>query len=155
MSEVEKKKKDIEPEQEEEELEFELITSARQLAAPPKLRHVIVSVPEWLTTSGKAAKFMVWENSASDYAEFLESGWTYKDGLRTRYDSKDEDVRFLAHTLRDQHGNRLWNKVADAKAVLGQLGKGTLNTLLTEATRLNSAKEQGKEGNSVETESAS
>lgn len=140
---------------EEDELEFELIMSARQLAPPPPLRNQLVEVPEWPTTSGKAAKFLVWELTASDYADFFESGWTYKDGARQRYDNAGEDARFLAHVLRDKNGNRLWHKTEDAKAILDRLGKGITNRLLAAAMELNSGKEAGREGNSGKTESDS
>lgn len=132
-----------------EELDFELVTNARQLASPPPLRHEPVTLTEWKTTSGKAARFLVWELDANDYASFFESGWVYnKDGSRKRYDDEFQDIRFLAHVLRDQHGNRLWPKTEDAKAVLGRLGKSSINDLAAVATRLNSARDGAKEGNS-------
>lgn len=136
------------------EPEFELVTNARQLAPPPALRTETVSLPEWKTTSGKAARFMLWELTAADYAEFFESGRVYgKDGTMLRYNAQNEDVRFLAYTVRDQHGNRLWPKVEAAQAQLGGLGKASLNILMNAANRMNAPKDSSAEGNSEETQS--
>lgn len=138
-----------------DELEFELVTSIRQLAAAPSLRKEPVTLADWKTVSGKAARFLVWELTAADYAEFLESGRIYKDGVLKRYETKTEDVRFLAFTIRDQHGNRLWNTTEAANAQLGNLGKATLNLLLNAANAVNTASPASAEGNSEETPSGS
>lgn len=110
---------------------------------------------DWKTQSGKAARFLVWELTAADYADFLESGRVYKDGVLKRYETKTEDVRFLAFTIRDQHGNRLWNTAAEANAQLGRLGKATLNLLLNAANAVNTASPASAEGNSEETANGS
>lgn len=139
-----------------DEPEFELITSSRQLAAPPELRKEKVILADWLTNSGKPAAFLEWELTAADWAEFMESGRVYtKDGAFRRYDNKDEDVRFLAFTTRDQHNNRIWPTVDAAKAQLGHLGRADLLLLMAAANRMNRAKDASAEGNSEETESAS
>jgi len=138
-----------------DDVDYELVTNARQLAPPPALRKEPVIVADWKTVSGKAARFLVWELTAADYAEFLESGRVYKDGVLKRYDVKDEDIRLLAFTVRDQHGNRLWNTVEAAKSQLGALGKASLNLLLNAANEVNSAKPGSAEGNSDETPSDS
>jgi len=137
------------------ELDFELVTSARQLAAAPPLRREAVTVPEWMTTSGKTARLMVWELTALDYGDFIEEGRTYKDGAIVSYDSRREDVRFLAWCVRDQHNNRLWAKSEEAFPVLGQLGRTTLNVLMAAANRCNQAKAASTGGNSPETQSDS
>lgn len=135
-----------------DELEFELITSARQLAPAPDLRKEVVTVSEWLTTSGKPARFMVWELTGAEWAEFMESGREYtKEGVFKRYDSKDEDMRFLAHTIRDQHRNRIWQSVDAANGQLGHLGRTSLLQLLSAANLANSPKAASAEGNSEET----
>jgi hypothetical protein len=143
------------PEPDDGEIEFELVTSVRQLAAPPPLRHEAVTLDEWKTANGRAARFMLWELTALDYADFYEEGRIYRDGVITGYDAKAEDIRFLAYTIRDQHNNRLWTKVADARAQLGNLGKASLNVLLNAANRCNAPKESSAEGNSSETQSDS
>jgi hypothetical protein len=140
---------------EDEDLDFELVTSARQLAPPPPLRKEKVTLTEWKTTSGKPARFLLWELTAAQFAEFMESGRIYKDGVFKRYDTKDEDLRFLAFTIRDHNGNRLWNTVDAAKGQLGHLGKASLNLLLNAANAANSPKEAAEEGNSEETPSDS
>jgi hypothetical protein len=140
-------------ETEEVEQEFELVTSARQLGTAPALRKEEVKVPEWPTVSGKGARFLLWEMTASDWADFMESGRVYsKDGTLLRYDTREEDMRFLAWTIRDQHGNRIWPKVSDAAGQLGLVGKATINILLTAANRVNSAKTGSAEGNSSGTQ---
>lgn len=138
-----------------EDLDFELITSARMLADPPPLRNKTVTVQSWKTRSGKAARFMVWEMSASEFSEFVESGWTYKDRVRTFYDNADEDFRLLAYTVRDPQGNRLWNKVEDAKVQLRGVGRSDLQLLLNAANEVNGSRDVSSEGNSGETESVS
>lgn len=138
------------------EQEFELVTSARQLGAPPVLRKETVDIPDWPTASGKGARFMLWELTASDWADFMESGRVYsKDNTLLRYDTREEDMRFLAWTIRDQHGNRIWPKVSDAAGALGLVGKATINVLLTAANKVNSAKTGSAEGNSSGTQTDS
>jgi hypothetical protein len=139
----------------EEEVEFELVTSARMLAPPPPLRKEPVTLEEWKTVSGKAARFLVWELTAAEFSACIESGWTYKDGARKKYDEEAADIRFLAYVIRDQHGHRLWPKIEDAKAQLGLLGRATIQTLVAAGNRMNSAREVAKAGNSEETQSDS
>lgn len=138
-----------------DDLDFELVTSARQLAPPPPLRREKVVLTEWKTTSGKAAGFLAWELTGADWAEFMESGRIYRNGTFQRYDNKDEDIRFLAYTLRDGQGNRLWHTVDAAKGQLGHLGKASLNLLLNAANKVNAPKEAAEEGNSEKTPSDS
>lgn len=141
-----------------EELEddFELVTSARMLAPPPALRKEPVTLEEWKTQSGKCARFLVWELTAGDFASCIESGWTYtKDGAKKKYDEEAGDVRFLAWVIRDQHGHRLWPKIEDAKAQLGQLGRSTIQTLVAAGNRMNAARDVAKAGNSETTQSDS
>ncbi|HEX4394190.1 MAG TPA: hypothetical protein VH084_22020 [Mycobacterium sp.] len=133
---------------EEDEEEFELVTNARQLAPPPTLRTEKVTLKDWPTVSGKPARFILWEMTASDYEDFFDAGRIYKDGSFVRYSSKFEDIRFLAWTVRDQYGNRLWSTVEIAKAQLGGVGRATLNQLLNAANRVNSAKVSSSSGNS-------
>lgn len=134
--------------------EFELITNFKQLASAPELRKEPVTVSEWKTQSGKSARFLLWELTASDYAEFLESGWAYnKDGSRKKYDSKTEDFRFLGWVIRDTHGNRIFTTNDSASATLGALGKATMNLLMNAANKVNMPKVGDSVGNSEETPS--
>jgi hypothetical protein len=131
-----------------EDLEFELITSARQLGPPPALRKKAVTVKDWPTTSGKPARFMVSEVTASDYDALVRAAWTYNpDGSRKRYLAEDSDIRLVAWTVVDPHGNRLWSTVEAAKAQLRPLGKATLDILLNAANEVNSVKVEDAEGN--------
>lgn len=138
-----------------EDIEYELVLNVGQLGPPPELRREMVVLSSWKTASGKAAAFWAYELSAADYGAFVETGRVYKDGVFKRYDSASEDVRFLAFTLCDASGNRLWNTVEAAKVQLGRLGKGELNLLLAAANRVNTAREAATEGNSEETLSGS
>jgi hypothetical protein len=131
-----------------EDLDFELITNTGQLAAAPALRKEVVTLKDWKTQSGKAARFMVWELTAATYSEFLESGRVYKNGALLRYDGKDEDIRLLAYTVGDQHGNRLWKSAEAAKLQLGPLGKASMDLLLKAANGVNSVQQADTEGNS-------
>lgn len=132
-----------------DELEFELITSSRMLALAPALRKEPVDIKDWPTTSGKGSRFLLWELTASDYADFLESGRVYRDGVLKRYDTKDEDFRFLAYTIRDPGNNRIWPTLESAKLQLGAIGKSSINLLMAAANRVNSARDA--EGNSETT----
>lgn len=134
-----------------DEDDFELITNAHMLAPAPPLRKEGVTLKEWPTTSGKAARFLEWELTALEYAEFLESGRVYRDGILKRYDTKDEDFRFLSFTTRDQHNNRIWPTFEAAKLQLGAVGKSSINALMAAANRVNGAR--SAEGNSEETPS--
>jgi hypothetical protein len=132
-----------------EDDDFELITSSRLLGSAPPLRKEGVTLKEWPTTSGKAARFLEWELTAAEYAEFLEEGRVYRDGILKRYDTKDEDFRFLSRTTRDPNNNRIWTSFEAAKLQLGSIGKSSVNMLLAAANRVNSAR--GAEGNSEAT----
>lgn len=137
-----------------DEQEFELITSSRMLAGPPALRKEEVRVADWPTASGKGARFLLWEMTATDWSEFLESGRVYsKDGTFLRYDNKEEDMRFLAFTVRDQHGNRIFPTVAAAIGVFGNVGKAVINLLMTAANSVN--RSRSGEGNSATTPNGS
>lgn len=132
-----------------EELDFELVTSSRMLAPAPALRKEAITIKDWPTISGKAARFLVWELTAADYADFLESGRVYRDGVLKRYDSKDEDFRFLSFTVRDPKNNRIWPTLEAAKLQLGAIGKSSMNLLMSASNRVNSASDA--EGNSATT----
>lgn len=124
------------------EEEFELISSFKQLAAPPPLRKEAETVAEWKTKSGKSARFLLWELTASDYADFLESGWSLnKDGTRKRYDNKTEDFRFLGWVIRDANNNRIFTTSEAAISQLGTLGKATINQLMVTANKVNMARD--------------
>jgi hypothetical protein len=124
------------------EEEFELISNFKQLAAPPPLRKEAETVAEWKTKSGKSARFLLWELTASDYADFLESGWSYnKDGSRKRYDNKTEDFRFLGWVIRDANNNRIFTTSDSAISQLGTLGKATINQLMVAANKVNMARD--------------
>lgn len=138
-----------------EDLDFELVTNTRMLAEAPPLRKEAVTVPEWKTSSGKAARFLVWELTANEFSEYQDAGWVYKNGVRSRFDDKGTDVRFLAFTIRDQHGNRLWSDAKEAKSQLGKLGKSSLGALVAAANLVNSPKDEATEGNSGEIQSDS
>lgn len=130
------------------EPDYELVTNARMLGQAPSLRKEAVTVPEWMTTNGKTVRLMVWELTALDYADFIEEGREYKDGAMVSYDSRGEDVRFLAWCVRDQNNNRLWPKSPEAFPVLGSLGRTTLNVLMAAANRANKSREASTGGNS-------
>jgi hypothetical protein len=143
------------PDTNDDEPDFELVTSARQLGAAPPLRKEAVTVDGWFTPSGKLVRLTVFELTAMEYGEFIEEGRTYKDGAIVAYDSKGEDIRFLAWCVRDPNNNRLWPKSADAVPVLGSLGRTTLNVLMAAANRVNRSREGSSGGNSEETQSDS
>lgn len=134
--------------------DFELIQSPRQLDKAPDLNKEKVFLREWPTTSGKGALFLAWELSGSSYAEFLDSGWVYRDGVRHHYDPMDEDIRWLAHTLRDAGGNRLWHTTEGARDELGRVGRATQLKLINAANRMNNGNVVRAEGNSEKTQTA-
>ena len=136
--------------------DFPLIQSAHQLGKPPELRKEEVKFPDWeRADGGRGVKFLEWELTGGEWAEMVDSGWTYKDGRRDEYNSKDEDVRFLAHTTRDQRRTRIWLTVEDAKAALRDLGKADMKRLADAANKANSVKPGSAEKNSETTPSVS
>lgn len=129
-----------------EDVEFEFISSARQLGPPPKLRTKLVDVPDWVTPKGKGARFLVSEVTQGDYVDYVESGRTY-EGNVARYSAADDDVRLLAFTVRDKNGNRIWPTIEAAKAQLNPVGKSCLNLLLNAANEINTPKPASAEKN--------
>jgi hypothetical protein len=131
------------------EVEFELVTSAKQLVAPPPMRTETVILKEWKSPSGKPFGFKVWEITSSDYDALIKSGWTfYPDGTRKRYTHEDADIRQLTFTVRDPNGNRLWNSIEEAKRQLRPLGRSCIDQLVMASNRVNSVKQEDTEGNS-------
>jgi hypothetical protein len=132
-----------------EDLEFELITSPRQLGPPPALRKKVVTLKDWPTTSGKPARVTLSELTASDYDALIRAGWLFNpDGSRKRYLAEDQDIRLVAWSAVDPHGNRLWPTVEAAQVQLRPLGRSTLDLLLNAANEVNTVKAEDAEGNS-------
>lgn len=141
---------------EDDDDDYPLIESARQLGKPPELRKEEVKFPDWeRADGGKGVKFLEHELTGGEWADMADSGWTYKDGRRDEYDSKDEDFRFLAHTTRDRNRTRIWSSVEDAKAALMHLGKADMKRLADAANKANSVKSGSAEKNSGKTPTAS
>lgn len=131
------------------EVDFELVTSTKQLGAPPPMRNEVVVLKGWKTVAGKTVAFMVWEVTSADYDAFIKSGWSFNpDGTRKKYTQEDSDVRLAAFTVRDPGGNRLWNSVEEAKQQLRPLGRSCLDLLVMAANRVNSVRPEDTEGNS-------
>jgi hypothetical protein len=132
------------------EVKFKLITSAKQLGAPPPMRHEIVVMNGWKTAdTDETVGFMVWEVTSTDYDAFIKSGWTFNpDGTRKHYTQEDSDIRLAAFTVRDPGGNRLWSTIEEAKQNLRLLGRASLDLLVMAANRVNSARTGDLEGNS-------
>lgn len=131
------------------EADFELVTSTKQLGAPPPMRNEIVVLKGWKTVAGKTVAFMVWEVTSADYDAFIKSGWSFNpDGTRKKYTQEDSDVRLAAFTVRDPGGNRLWNTLEEAKHQLRPLGRSNLDLLVMAANRVNSVRAEDTEGNS-------
>lgn len=140
----------------EDDDDYPLIESARQLGKPPELRKEEVKFPDWeRADGGKGVKFLEWELTGGEWADMADSGWTYKDGRRDEYNSKDEDFRFLAATTRDRNRTRIWPTVEDAKAALMHLGKADMKRLGDAANKVNSVKSGSAEKNSEKTPTAS
>ena len=142
---------------ESDDVEFELITSAKQFVEPPKLRKLPVTLTpnEWPTRSGKGARLFMHELKAGAFFDFQDEGWTYKDGVRQSYDSRNEDYRFLAYVAGDAHGTRLWPSWRDARDQLERIGRSTFVKLMKVANEVNNEREEATEGNSEEIQSGS
>jgi len=72
-----------------------------------------------------------------EYGEFQDSSRVYKDGEHVGNSAKNEDLRFLAFTLRDGNGNRLWSNLEDAKSQLGKYGKSVTSKLMVASNKAN------------------
>lgn len=137
---------------EDDDDDYPLIESARQLGKPPVLRNEEVKFPNWeRADGGRGVKFLEWELTGGEFADMVDSGWTYKDGRRDAYDEKDADFRYLAHTTRDRARNRIWSTTEAAKAALIDLGKADMKLLADAANRVNSVKPGSAEKNSGKT----
>ena len=133
-----------------EELDFDLVTSARQMAPPPALRKKKVNLAEL------RQGFLVWELTAGGWEEFRESGRVYDaDGVVKTYKLDGEDFRWLAFTMRDPNGNRLWPDPKTAEEQLKLYGRAIISQLVAAANEVNSANVASAEGNSDETQSDS
>lgn len=137
------------------ELDFELITNFKQLAPPPPLRKEKVVLADVKTVRGKPAGFFCWELSALDYSEFQETTRVYVNGSLDSISLKNEDMKYLAYTVRDANNNRIWNTVEEAIAQLGQFGRSVTNQLVAASNRVNSSNYTSAEGNSEKTQTDS
>lgn len=126
-----------------------LISSPKQLRRKPKLRDEYVDFSDWETIDDGCARFRVCELSAGEHAECVDAGYTYKDGARVSFNDKDSDFRWLSFVLRDEHDNRIWPSVADAKAFFQDAPRGDILALVQAGNRVNAA----KRGNSETTQS--
>lgn len=120
-----------------DDIDFELITNAAQLAPPPPLRRERVVLPDWKTTSGKAVGFYVYELTALGYSDFQDGLRTWDGATVTAVDVKHQDLHFLAATVRDANGNRIWPDAKAAIAQLGRYGRSSIERLLVAANRVN------------------
>lgn len=127
--------------------DFELVTSARQVKKPPKLRKERVPLPELQQA------FLVWEQSQGDYSDFQDTTRIYENGFLKGVNLKDEDLKYLAYCLRDPDNNRLWPNVDEAVAQLRPYGKSIINKLLAAANKVNAANSASAEKNSEVTPS--
>jgi hypothetical protein len=144
------------------EVDYEVVTNASQLDAPPPLLKELVVLPEWKTRNGKASAFWVWELTAAEHGEYAVSDRVFdENGQVIRFKRTGNDLRFLSYCVRDASGNRLWNTLEKAETELGKRGKSGINKLTAVANKLNyegasSADEAvaSAEGNSEETANA-
>ena len=120
-----------------DDVDFEIVTTASQLGPPPALRRERVVLVDWKTVSGRAAAFYVYEMSALQYGEYQECLRIYKDGELSSIDLRNDELKFLAFTIRDPNGNRLWPTTSAAVAQLGSYGKADINLLLAASNRMN------------------
>lgn len=130
-----------------EDLDFELITSATQLAPPPPLARKRVILPNWKTNSGKVVAFMVFELSALEHDEYSQ-GLRKIVGTDVTLDLTNNTLQLLAFCVRDSNGNRLWSNAKDAIAQLGAYGQGAIDKLATVARELNNSDAEAAEKNS-------
>jgi hypothetical protein len=131
-----------------DDVDFEILTNANQLAPPPPLRVEEVVLPGVKLKNGKAAKVFCHELTALEYDEFQDTGRVYdKTGALVSANIRNEDLRFLAFTVRDHHGNRIWHTVEACKAQLGQYGKSVTSRLMVAANKANFG-DADAEGNS-------
>jgi len=126
------------------ELDFEIVTNFKQLAPARKLRRKEVILREVKTSSGKASKWFCYELTALAFAEWREAP-----------EQDNADLRFLAATLGDQNGNRLFPTFEAIKAALGQFGRSSLNPLVAASNEMNFTDPSDAEKNSETTPSDS
>ena len=101
-------------------------------ASPPKLRREKIVLPEWLNPRGKANAFLLWELSTGEHGEFDASDKVFDEhGQVVRLIPIGWDVRFLAYTVRDGSGNRIWPTIEQAQPKLKPAAKSITNKMVS------------------------
>lgn len=120
------------------EVDYEIVSNAGQTGAPPKLRNELIVFPEWLNPRKKANAFLLWELSTDEHSEFERSDKVYDEfGQVVKIKDISYAVRWLAYTVRDGDGNRVYPTLDAAQAALGGVPKSITNRMIALANEQN------------------
>lgn len=135
-----------------------VITNPSQLAPPPPARRVKVDVPELRAVDGSPARLFAQALTAYEFGEY-EASLRDDDGYQTNKTNSHHQMKFLAWTIRDTAGNRLWQTEKAAIDQLGAYGNAVVSKLFVKAVEVNAAASEGAtdraEGNSDATPNGS
>ena len=93
-----------------EDLNYRIVSTAGQFSTKPRLRRELAVFEDWeLPDSDEGDCPAVWayELLGEDYCAWQASGWSVQNGARV-FDMKYDELRYLAHGLRNNDGQRLW-----------------------------------------------
>lgn len=137
------------------EPKYVLVTRAGNVPRPRKLRYEDVDLIELEYDDGSHPRFRVYELTVADWDAHIESGRVYDDnGNLTKIKRGGEAARLLSWTVRDTHGNRLWEDPEDAEKFFGEYAKGDIDPLVTASYRVNGPRSADAEKNSGKTQSS-
>lgn len=116
--------------------DYEIVTNVRQLAPARPLRKQLVILKGVQTAKGKTAAMFACQLSTLDFLDWRDS------------DEPDRELRFLALTLTDGKGNRLFDDVASVKRYFGEHGWASVSPLTIASNEVNWADPEDAEKNS-------
>lgn len=122
----------------EAEVEYEIASSPSDLGPAPELGKKLIVLPEWRKPNGKANAFVAHELSTGEHDEFDRSDKVYdKFGQVTRLKVGSKQYEWLARTMRDGDGQRIWHSAESCEETLKPVGKLITNKMVAAANQIN------------------
>lgn len=125
--------------------DFEFLTNINQLPMAPEPKFDVVVIPEL------RLKCRVYELSAFDGHELAEANKIYRNGEVVDTDYSFPNLKFLAFTMRDLNGQRIFPTVDAAIAKLRDFPLSVIEKLVIASNKVGDADPVSAEKNSEET----
>lgn len=132
-----------------DEDDFEFLTNINQLPMAPEPRFDVVVVPEI------RLKVRVYELTAFDGHELAEASKIYRNGEVVDTDYSYPNLKFLAFSMRDLNGNRIFPTVDVAIVKLRDFPLAVIEKLVIASNKVGDADPVSAEKNSDETQTDS